>query len=152
MFRAVETFVDAVRRRPTPTIAILCLNVSAYNLLYLYMAATREGWTFSGSGPYWYLILFGNIFISIATLPNIYTAGWGILLTVGWIFSPSGRLIDILIPPEDAEHRAHTLEMAFDKWQSKFKSKKVAHLLYAWHSTISVLLYWFDRVIVKLLG
>lgn len=62
-----------------------------------------------------------------------------------------GAILDLLLPHEEAEHRILELDEAMDRWVMKYGPKK-AEILYAWQSLISAALFWFDRVVVKVLA
>lgn len=62
-----------------------------------------------------------------------------------------GGVLDVLLPPEEADHRILELDVAMERWIPKYGPKR-AQILYAWQSIISVALFWFDRVVVKVLA
>ncbi len=62
-----------------------------------------------------------------------------------------GAVLEWLLPPDEADHRIVELDEAMDRWVNKYGQKR-AEILYVWQSLISAALFWFDRVVVKVLA
>lgn len=126
--------------RAAAVLALLALPgaVQTYDILMtaIYVPDVPTGWRVTG-------VIVGVV-TGLMLLLGVCLAGTAIFLQITGQGRPQGRIFDLLIPPADAEHRALELEIAFEKWAAIY-SPGWAWTLYAWHATISIALYWYDR-------